>query len=317
MSWLAIICLLSYWKPIDGVFTSKQRYSRPIYGFSGNIYPSLVISNAISYTVIKGKNDDWGDIPDFSDNIPMSKRVKKTEPLQDIPPTPPSKPSKFPNSKLSAKQAVTGSATTPPSAAPIVDWRAAMNKPSKKIIISKIVSSNSDAETSVEDIPSSIPVRDADNYLRSIDPTSTKSFNSKPAVQQSSNDLDFDYDDFAAAMLEEEDANGFGGTVNIVKASARPNRSGQRDNMYAKATSARVSVRETSSYSPSYSVSNSKLTTGDVIDKALWADLVDQEGKPFDLMRIYQLNVVNDIMIAIADPRRFNNEFRTVLGNLQ
>lgn len=163
---------------------------------------------------------------------------------------------------------------------PNADWRAAMMKPSKESFISSVTK----GKVSTESISAkrTAPIDD----LRS---TEVK----RPLVRDDIDiDIsdDFDYEDFESAMREEETMYGSGSTVGV-KRSIDPPSSASND---------------------FYDMPG--LETGDIISKTIWNTLTDVNGKPYDFDRLDQLAGLYDIMIVYADPRRMNDDFRSVLG---
>jgi len=278
-----------------------------------------VIREPLLFSSKKNNNNinsnDWGDIPSFEDNIPMSKR---RQPELDI--EIPVKKEKNPVYSSSRQSGPPGKTVSPANisaqtqtATQSPNWRDAMSKPSKQSIISQIV--NNDKILSAKDSKGQMD----DDYLRGINPYSVATpVKIKNIVKSPSNlmrELDFDYNDFEEAMMEEEDATGLGGSLNIVKLSSKPNRSGQRVYTNSDITNNIVNVNPNGNIVPyTAKTASSRLSTGDIVSREVWQGLVDHEGKGFEVDKAMRLNTLNDVIIVFADPRRINEEFKTVTG---
>lgn len=105
----------------------------------------------------------------------------------------------------------------------------------------------------------------------------------KPPAPMNPADIDFmdlDYDDFEAAMREEE-----GGGFN-------PGGGGSK-----------------STYAPEV---HEGLMAGDIVPIDLWEKLLDAEGNSYKFSRVHK--DVSDVVVVYADPRRMTDEFKVILS---
>jgi hypothetical protein len=176
-----------------------------------------------------------------------------------------------------------GPAMKPPKK-PNSDWRAAMLKPSRESFISSVTKGKGSSEPISAQRSAAAPIRD----LRSTEV--------KRPITRDNMDIDisddFDYEDFESAMLEEESMYGSGSTVGVKRS---------------------IEIVSSTTSSDFYDMPG--LETGDIISKVQWSLLTDSNEKAYDVGRLEQLAGYNDIMIIYADPRRMNDDFRSVLGN--
>lgn len=186
---------------------------------------------------------DWSQIPGFEDNIPASKRKTIATPENKVPtqPTKLNQPSKVNLPKALIQQ----NARFKPLQEPNTDWRSSMMKPTKG------------QSTKVA----------ASKKPPSINPMDQFAF------------VELDYDDFEAAMMEEE-MGGLGAASTISKRSSAP-------------------------------VQHDGLEAGDMIPRGIWDFVVDSENKPFKYSRVQ--HIVNDLVVVFADPRRMTEDFKTIL----
>lgn len=135
------------------------------------------------------------------------------------------------------------------------------------------------------------PVMNANSDWRSAysgsNPNETRRKPQKAPTVSASDFTDLDYDDFEAAMMEEDNAGlgiNMGGGMMGSKVSAAP------------------------------PVVHNGLYSGDTVRVDLWGVLKDSEGQEYSAQKFtVPLTMGEDIAVVFADPRRMNDEFKTVL----
>lgn len=211
-------------------------------------------NNVNIFVSLASTNDDWSydDSTDFSDNIPASKRK-----LKIIKSTKDSSSSSSNSNDVAAKAVPAASTTSKNTVVPNanLDWRSVRTTINEKGIETKSAASS---------------------------PT-----NWRPESKDDANDYeyDLDYDDFEAAMDEED------GGYTLDSASARSSKGSElpRENLVG-------------------------LKPGSIINSDLWNSLLDSNGDTFKYVKLHK--EFSNIGIILCDPRRMNDQFKTILTEL-
>jgi len=194
------------------------------------------------------------DLPDFDENIPLKKKMQKIQKAK----------ADAESTSTPIQKAIIAKPLTKPNS----DWRSAsMPTPSPPSRSSKTISAEY-----------SNPVKSSSS--KNAEPASSR-YGSSYGDDFDLSNVDLDYDDFAQAMFEVENA--YVAVKGGGKRSILP-------------------------------IEHEGLQSGARLPDKVWSHLLDGQGLPFDYSMVHKNTT--DVVVVHADPRRMTDEFKTVLNQL-